>query len=120
MLHLNENVDWENKAEKRPDIILKTSSDDILYIDAKYKTDSNKNHDYNQIITYLTQRGLNSALKYGELIYPLVDENQEDKLIVDRQRVKIRYIDLSRAKDTKYLKQFVKETIINYENNHGN
>ncbi|GAI60204.1 unnamed protein product, partial [marine sediment metagenome] len=110
---LSDMIDWEMKRS-RPDLIFKKKGKNIIYIDAKYKIVDSK-ADYNQIITYLTQSQPGKALPYGELIYPKESEEDDDYVKMGNQIVKIRYIDLKRASEKDYLRNFVSITLKEYE-----
>jgi len=110
---LTDDIDWDNKSlvNRRPDIILFKEGKDIIYLDAKYKT-QRVLKDYDQMNTYITQL---KRLPYGELIYPLINNSQNEEIIGTREKVKIRYIDLEQANDQNYLKDFVSKTIKKYQ-----
>ena len=110
---LSDMINWEMKRS-RPDLIFKKNGKDIIYIDAKYKIVDSK-ADYNQIITYLTQSQPGKPLPYGELIYPKESEEDDDYVKMGNQIVKIRYIDLKRASEKDYLRNFVNITLKEYE-----
>ncbi|MFW9876397.1 MAG: McrC family protein [Candidatus Thorarchaeota archaeon] len=110
---LTDDTDWDEK-DARPDIVLKKGEEDKIYIDAKYKMEK-KDNDYYQMNYYLTQSP--KKLPYGELIYPKNRNEQKDHIEKKskREKVRIRYIDLTQVNDINYLKDFISETYKKYK-----
>ncbi|MBD3211644.1 MAG: hypothetical protein GF311_03475 [Candidatus Lokiarchaeota archaeon] len=110
---LTSKINSDDQIEKKlyPDIILNQNDENIIYIDAKYKTKYSY-RDYYQINTYLTQI---DRIPYGELIYPKFKADQTRFIEGNYEKVKIRFIDLARISDRDYLKDFVFKTFKEYQ-----
>lgn len=110
---INEDIDWTNKKQNRPDIIASKDGDVRFLMDAKYKK-GERDSDYHQMVTYLVQRAPAPQLRYGALIYPRDDPTQEDGEYRDYKVVKIYYVDLKRVEEG-YLRQFVEKILDDFQ-----